>query len=368
MYIRTNRETLMPVLGKVSGVVERRQTLPILGNFLICVGEDSVEITGTDLEVEIRTRFAADIDQPGDVTLPARKLVDICRALPEGSDLSLKVDNERALIVAGRSRFTLSTLPARDFPSMEGGAGEESIDVEQGVLKGLLEKTAFAMAHQDVRYYLNGLLLEIKEGCLVAVATDGHRLAKVEQDLEHGLAKESQIILPRKTVLELNRLLASGHGQDTIRLDISEKMFRSYVENTVLTSKLVDGRYPDYEKVIPRTIERVAHADRDALRQALLRTSILSNEKYKGVRLSLESGQLRLQAHNPEQEEAVEEIELDYAQEPTAIGFNVGYLMDVLNVLDGDEVELGFTDSNSSATLRDRGKVEETFVVMPMRL
>jgi DNA polymerase-3 subunit beta len=368
MYIRTNRETLMPVLAKVGGVVERRQTLPILGNFLISAGEDSVEITGTDLEVEIRTRFSTDVDQTGDVTLPARKLVDICRALPEGANLSLKVEKERALLVAGRSRFTLSTLPARDYPTMEGGAGEESIDVEREVLKCLLEKTAFAMAHQDVRYYLNGLLLEIKGDRVVAVATDGHRLAKVERALAHGVANDSQIILPRKTVLELNRLLGSAQGQDAIRLDLSEKMFRTYVDDTVLTSKLVDGRYPDYEKVIPRTIERVAHADRDALRQALSRTSILSNEKYKGVRLSLESGQLRLQAHNPEQEEAVEEIELEYAQEPTAIGFNVSYLMDVLNVLEGEDVELGFTDSNSSATLRNRGMENETFVVMPMRL
>jgi DNA polymerase-3 subunit beta len=366
MHICTTRETLVAVLAKVGGVVERRQTLPILGNFLVSASDELLQVTGTDLEVEIRASTSATIVRPGEITLPARKLVDICRALPDGAEISLKVESDRASLVAGRSRFTLSTLPATDFPTMDRNAGIEIMDVEPGTLKHLLEKTAFAMAHQDVRYYLNGLLLEVKPDRLVAVATDGHRLAKVEEELEIGIQEEFQIILPRKTVVELNRLL--GAGANKVRVDISEKMFRSYIDDTVLTSKLVDGRYPDYERVIPRVTERLAYADRDSLRQALLRTSILSNEKYRGVKLSMENGQLRLQAHNPEQEEAEEELELEYAQEPTVIGFNVGYLMDVLNALDEDEVELGFTDSNSSALLRNRGREEETFVVMPMRL
>lgn len=366
MFIRTNREALLRVLGKVGGVVERRQTLPILGNFLVSASDDSLQITGTDLEVEIRATSAATVERPGDVTLPARKLIDICRALPEGAELSLKVENDRASLVAGRSRFTLSTLPANDYPTMEGSAGIESIEVSPKTLKELLEKTAFAMAHQDVRYYLNGLLLEITPKQFVTVATDGHRLAKVEEDVELDITEEMQIILPRKTVLELNRLL--GGDVESVRIDISPKVFRAYVDDTVLTSKLVDGRYPDYDRVIPPVSERVAYAEKEALRQALLRTSILSNEKYRGVRLSFEQGVLKLQAHNPEQEEAEEEIELEYSQEPTVIGFNVGYLMDVLNVLDGDDVELTFTDSNSSAILRNKGMTRETFVVMPMRL
>jgi DNA polymerase-3 subunit beta len=366
MYIRTNREALMPVLGKVGGVIERRQTLPILGNFLFAASDDSIEITGTDLEIEVRARTSATVERAGEVTLPARKLLDIVRALPEGMEISIKVENDRASLVAGRSRFTLSTLPANDFPTMEGGSGAESIDLEPGRLKYLLEKTAFAMALQDVRYYLNGLLVEVKSDRIVTVATDGHRLAKVEEEFPVGIGEDLQIILPRKTVHEIIRLL--GGDSEKVRIDISEKVFRLVEDDTVLTSKLVDGRYPEYDRVIPRICERIAYADKESLRQALLRTSILSNEKYRGVRLNLEAGQLKLQTHNPEQEEAQEEIELEYAQEPTVIGFNVGYLMDVLNVLEGDEVELGFNDSDSSALLRNRGKEMETYVVMPMRL
>ena len=366
MFIRTNRETLLPLLAKVGGVVERRQTLPILGNFLVSASDGAVQFTGTDLEVEIRATASVTVESGGEATLPARKFMDICRALPDNVDISLKVENERASLVAGRSRFTLSTLPANDFPMMDRNAGIESIEISPETLKNSLEKTAFAMANQDVRYYLNGLLLEFKPNRLITVATDGHRLAKIEVELDVGIGGEMQIILPRKTVLELNRLL-NAHTE-TVRIDISDKLFRTYVDDTVIASKLVDGRFPDYGRVIPPSTDRVAYADRDSLRQALLRTSILSNEKYRGVRLSLESGVLKLLAHNPEQEEAEEEIELEYAQEPTVIGFNVGYLLDVLGVLEEDEVELGFTDSNSSAVLRNRGRAEQTFVVMPMRL
>jgi len=366
MYIRMNRDAFMPALAKVGGVVERRQTLPILGNFLLSADQERLQITGTDLEVEIRATATATVERPGDVTLPARKLTDICRALPDGVEIALRVEKDRASLIAGRSRFTLSTLPASDFPTMERGAVAQSIELEPKKLKYLLEKTAFAMAIQDVRYYLNGLLVEVTPRGIVTVATDGHRMAMVEEELQIGIETELQIILPRKTVLELTRLLSSDAG--IVRVDISEKVFRTCVDDTILTSKLVDGRYPEYERVIPRVCDRIAYADKEALRQALVRTSILSNEKYKGVRLNLENGQLRLQTHNPEQEEAEEEIELEYAQEPTVIGFNVGYLMDVLNVLDGEVVELGFSDSSSSAVVRNRGKINETFVVMPMRL
>jgi len=367
MHIRSNRENFLPVLAKAGGVVERRQTLPILGNVCISAEDDSVTIIGTDLEVEIRSRSGVTVETAGAITLPARKLLDICRALPEGIDISLKVEKERASLIAGRSRFTLSTLPARDFPMMENSGRIGSIDISQKLFKNLLDKTAFAMAHQDVRYYLNGLLLEVKPDGITAVATDGHRLAKVEEKLMLGVEDFLQVILPRKTVIELNRLLAS-EVDEHIHVDISEKVFRAVVGDVILTSKLVDGRYPDYERVIPAVTERVGYADRETLRQALLRTSILSNEKYRGVRFDFGQGQLKLQAHNPEQEEAEEEIEVTYSQEPTIIGFNVGYLIDVLNVLDGDEVEIGFQDSDSSAILRNKNMENETFVVMPMRL
>ena len=367
MLIRANRDTFMLALSKAGGVVEKRQTLPILGNFLVSANGESVQITGTDLEAEIRTQTDAEVDRPGETTLPARKLIDICRALPDDVEVSLKIENDRGLLVAGKSRFTLGTLPATDFPTMESNVESESIELPEAKLKYLLEMTGFAMAHQDVRYYLNGLLLEVRADRVVAVATDGHRMAKVEQLLPLGIEREIQIILPRKTVLELARLLGAD-PDESVRLDVSEKVFRAFVRDTVLTSKLIDGRYPDYERVVPANAERVAYVQRDALKQALLRTSILSNEKYRGVRFSLNQGQLMLQAHNPEQEEAEEEMDVVYSQEPTVIGFNVGYLMDVLNVLQGGDVEIAFKDSDSSAILRNKGKDEETFVVMPMRL
>ncbi|WP_133510246.1 DNA polymerase III subunit beta [Candidatus Thiosymbion oneisti] len=368
MKIHVNRETLMPALTKVGGVVERRQTLPILGNLLISAEDDSVQITGTDLEIEVHAKSGSTVEQSGEITLPARKLIEICRALPEGTGIALKVEENRASLVAGRSRFTLSTLPASDFPVMERNEGMQNVDVERQTLKHLFEKTAFAMAHQDVRYYLNGLLLELKSDRLVAVATDGHRLAKVEEMLPLGVEEGMQIVLPRKTVLELNRLLGGGDANERVQIEISEKMFRAVIGDVLVTSKLVDGRYPDYERVVPPAPERIAYVDRDTLKQALFRTSILSNEKYRGVRFSLDQGELRLQTQNPEKEEAEEELEITYSQEPMVIGFNVGYLIDILNVLEEDEVEIGFKDSDGSVILRNKGKERETFVVMPMRL
>ncbi len=367
MYIRASRDALVSVLGRVGGVVERRHTLPILGNFLLQAENDRLQVTGTDLEVEIRATVETKVERGGEVTIPARKLMDICRALPEGAEVSLKVEKERAILTAGKSRFALGTLLAVDFPTMDAGSGGEVFEVPEGVLKYLLEKTAFAMAQQDVRYYLNGLLLEIQPERLVTVATDGHRLAKVEKEIGVGVKEAMQIILPRKTVTELNRLLVGG-AEDAVRLDVSQRLFRVEIGETRVTSKLIDGRYPDYEKVVPPLGEKVAYADREALRQALVRTSILSSEKFRGVRMRLEPGRLTLQAHNPEQEEAEEEVEVEYGKDTTVIGFNVGYLIDVLGVLDEDEVEIYVRDSNSSSVVRNKGKVGETFVVMPMRL
>lgn len=248
MKIQLNRETLVPVLLKVGGVVERRQTLPILGNILVSAEDDFVRITGTDLEIEVRAKSGSTVEQPGEITLPARKFIDICKALPEGTEISLKIENDRASLVAGRSRFTLSTLPASDFPTMEKSEGMQSIHVEQGTLKYLFEKTAFAMAYQDVRYYLNGLFLEVKSDGLVAVATDGHRLAKVEEALSLDMSETIQIVLPRKTVLEMSRLLGSD-ADEKVQIDISEKMFQATIGDILVASKLVDGRYPDYDRV-----------------------------------------------------------------------------------------------------------------------
>lgn len=366
MQIFTTKELLMPLLNRAGGVVERRQTLPVLGNLLISATAQTIEVVGTDLEVEVRSRIPADVESPGEITVPARKLIDIWRALPEGGEVSFRVEKERAVIRSGRSRFALSTLPARDFPLMEGAGGDLRIELGQRQLKSMLDRTAFAMAHQDVRYYLNGLLLEVHDDRVVAVATDGHRLAKVEEEVSAQVETVRQAILPRKTVIELSRLL--GGADVPIQIDLSDKGFRAIVEETVLTSKLVDGRYPDYGRVIPLGSDKVAHVSREGLRQALLRTSILSNEKYKGVRLEFGAGNLRVQAHNPEQDEAEEEVEIDYRGEPAALGFNVGYLLDVLGVLGTDEVHIAFSDSNSSALVSGSEGGREVFVVMPLRL
>jgi DNA polymerase-3 subunit beta len=249
---------------------------------------------------------------------------------------------------------------------MDGSGGDESIEVDQSMLRELLEKTGFAMAQQDVRYYLNGLFLKVSATGLIAVATDGHRMAKIERDIDLPLSSELEVILPRKTVLELVRLLDGS--AETAHIDLSERMLRAIAGDSLLTSKLVDGRYPDYQRVIPVLADKVAIVDRDAFRQSLLRTSILSNEKYKGIRLGFNQDKLTLQAHNPEQEEAEEEVEIDYGQEAAAVGFNVGYLLDVLGVVEEESVEIRFTDSNSSALLRGSGREDQTFVVMPMRL
>ncbi len=367
MQILTNREHLLPALLRGTGVVERRQTLPILGNFFLSAGEDgSVELVGTDLELQIRTGFSATVKGPGAITLPARKITDICRALPDGADVRIKVEGDKAVVSSGRGRYTLSTLPADGYPLMSPEVGGICLELEQAQLRKLLEKTGFAMAQHDVRYYLNGLLLEVQPGGLTAVATDGHRLAKVTIDCESDVTEAMQVILPGKTVSELKRLLTGS--DDKARLRISERTIQIQTAEAQITSKLIDGRYPEYDRVIPRNPERLAVADRSALRQALSRTAILSNEKYKGVRVTFDAGLLRLQAHNPEQDEAEEELELDYSGEPTTIGFNVAYVMDILGVLDKEEVEIAFSDGNSSALWSSKGVEGEVYVVMPMRL
>jgi len=369
MNIEIPRSELLPALGIVSGVVERRQTLPILGNLLLSVSDGRLLVRGTDLELEIGTVARADSDEEGDVTVPARKFVDICRTLPEGARVRIRADQERALVSSGRTRFSLSTLPAGDFPSLELGEAELSLEVPSAVLKRMLDKTAFAMAQQDVRYYLNGVMLELGSGELTAVATDGHRLAKMTEALETGIVDEDgrrQVILPAKTVVELKRLLALQDGP--AQVELSDRTVRVSFGDTVLVSKLVDGRYPEYQRVIPRDLPRRAVLDKEVLRAALQRAAILSSEKYKGVRVSFGSGSLGLQAHNPEKEQADDEIEMEYDGDAIVIGFNVAYIADVLQAVDKARVEVLFRDADSSAIWRGEGVDSETFVIMPMRL
>mgnify|MGYP001608953758 CR=1 FL=1 len=366
MKISTTREQLLGPLQKVSGVVERRQTLPILANVLINASGENLSVTATDLEVEMKTTGHCQADGDLDFTLPARKLLDICKALPDDSDLTLEVEGERATLRAGRGRYALGVLPAQDYPAIEAVTGETSLSVPQKVLKRLLEKTQFAMAQQDVRYYLNGLLLEISEGVIRMVATDGHRLALWQSELVTGDNPELRVILPRKAVLELNRLLSDSEAEAGIEVSSTHIRFR--LGDSIFTSKLIDGRFPDYERVIPPKGGVQVRADRDILRQSLTRASILSNEKYRGIRFQLTGGMLHLIANNPEQEEAEEELEVEYGGDDMTIGFNVGYLLDVLGVIDSKTVLFSITDANSSCLVENDPPDAGRYVIMPMRL
>ncbi len=366
MKIKANREQLLGPLLKASSVVERRQTLPILSNVLIAAAPGTVRFTATDLEVELSTSAPAEVDGELEFTLPARKLVDICKALPEGADITLDIEGDKATLRSGRGRFTMGTLPAQDYPSIEPSAASERLSLSEGVLKRLIDKTAFAMAHQDVRYYLNGLLLEVTGDRVRAVATDGHRLALCDAQQETGTGSDIQVILPRKAVLELGRLLSDS--EDALELEISNSHVQARFGETLFTSKLIDGRFPDYERVMPGGDAQELRADRDSLRQALTRTSILSNEKFRGIRFRLAQGLLHLQAHNPEQDEAEEELEVDYQGKDLTIGFNVGYLLDVLGVIDTETVSMALIDSNSSTLMTPADSNECRYVVMPMRL
>lgn len=361
------RDDFIKPLQLVVGVVERRQTLPILSNVLISITGDKLALTGTDLEIEIvgQLSLSTPPETAGDITVPARKLMDICRSLPEGATLDFAQEDSRVIMKSGRSRFTLSSLPASDFPNVEEAAASCEFCIEQSTLKHLIDGTAFAMAQQDVRYYLNGMLLEVGEGLVRAVATDGHRLAMKSLAVPVASGEKQQAIVPRKGILELARLL-SDEGEVTVMLGTNH--LRVCGDNFQFTTKLVDGAYPDYQRVLPKGGDKLLSGPREDLRQAFSRTAILSNEKYRGVRLLMSQGQLTLTANNPEQEEAQEDIAVDYQHGDLEIGFNVSYVIDVLNVLRGDQVRFTLSDANSSALVEDPSDDQAVYVVMPMRL
>jgi DNA polymerase-3 subunit beta len=365
MKFSAARETVLKPLQTVVNVVERRQTMPILSNVLLTVEKNRLRVTATDLEVEMVAEAEVDVENTGEITVPGRKLYEICRAVPDGTKIEMALSGERLTIKAGRSRLTLSTLRPADFPTVDEIAAKQTLKVTRKELRGLIDKTHFSMAQQDVRYYLNGLLLETERKKLRAVATDGHRLALSEIDLGSSAARDEQVIVPRKGVLELGRLL---EGDGDVEIALGANHIRVQVDGIRLTSKLIDGRFPEYARVIPNEPRNVITADRNLLRQALQRTAILSNEKYRGVRLELGSNSVVLQANNPEQEEAVETIEVDYSGDTMEIGFNVNYLLDALAAVESEQVEFGVTDANSSCLIREPGGDRTKFVVMPMRL
>jgi DNA polymerase-3 subunit beta len=365
MKLSATREQVLAPLQAVIGVVERRQTMPVLSNVLLAARNNRVSVTGTDLEVELVATSEAQVQQPGDVTVPGRKLLDIFRALPEKTPVTIATDGERVSIKAGKSKFTLSTLPASEFPVVDEINAQQTLTLSQGDFRRLIDKTHFSMAQQDVRYYLNGLLLETDGKTLRAVATDGHRLALCEAELESKAKNNQQVILPRKGVLELQRILG---GDGNVDLAIGTNHVRAQIGDIRFTSKLIDGRFPEYGRVIPANPSKLVEADRDGLRAALQRTAILSNEKYRGVRINFKTDVITIQAHNPEQEEAEDQVEVSYQGDEVEIGFNVNYLLDALAACDSERVTLGLTDGNSSCLVRALGTTNTKYVVMPMRL
>jgi DNA polymerase-3 subunit beta len=365
MKLSAARDVLLKPLQAVIGVVERRQTMPILSNVLLVAREGQLAVSATDLEVELVAQTPVDVEAGGEITVSGRKLLDICRALPDGANIDISVSGEKLVVKSGRSKFSLVTLPAAEFPTIEDIKAGQTIEVPQAVLGRLIEKTHFSMAQQDVRYYLNGMLLETGGKYLRAVATDGHRLALCQAELDGESLDEQQVIFPRKGVLELQRLMS---GEGSVNIELGANHVRIQLDGIRFTSKLIDGRFPEYDRVIPKDSSNELSADRASFRSALQRTAILSNEKYRGIRLIIRDSGVVLQAHNPEQEEAEEELEVDYSGEDIEIGFNVNYLLDALGAVESDTVTLSVLDGNSSCLIREPGKDDSKFVVMPMRL
>lgn len=365
MKFTASREALLKPLQAVIGVVERRQTMPILSNVLLIAKDGQLGVTATDLEVELVAQVEVEAESDGEITVSGRKLLDICRALREGSTIAVSLSGEKLTVRSGRSKFNLVTLPAAEFPVIEDIKAGQTITVSQASLGRLIEKTHFSMAQQDVRYYLNGMLLETSGKYLRSVATDGHRLALCQVALSVGDFEQQQVIVPRKGVLELQRLLS---GEGDLNIELGSNHIRIQLAGIRFTSKLIDGRFPEYERVIPKESSNELKADRGEFRNALQRTAILSNEKYRGIRLVIRDSGVVLQAHNPEQEEAEEELSVEYSGEDIEIGFNVNYLLDALGAVEGDDVTVSVQDSNSSCLIRQPGNEDCTFVVMPMRL
>lgn len=367
VLIKTQRDTLLAPLQSVSGIVERRHTLPILSNVLLEKKGDRLTLLATDIEIQITTTTeGAGGDGDGAVTVGARKLQEILRSLPDTTEVSLVLEDKRLQVRGGKSRFSLQTLPADDFPRMTVNEGEtKQFSISQKAFRQLIGKTQYSMAAQDVRYYLNGLLLLVEGKELRAVATDGHRLAFASVEIETELPRQ-EMILPRKTVLELNRLLVDT--DDALNITLTPNQVRFAFGSVVLVSKLIDGKFPDYERVVPATLKNHMKVGRQTLMQAMQRAAILTNEKFRGVRVVLGENSLKLIAANAEQEEAQEEIEVDYNGDAIDVGFNVGYLLDVLNNVHADEIQWSFNDANSSALITLPGNDRFKYVVMPMRI
>ncbi|ESK36689.1 DNA polymerase III, beta subunit [Acinetobacter nectaris CIP 110549] len=382
MRLKIAKESLLNILSHVVGVVERRHTLNILSNVKIQASNDALTITGSDLEVELVASmpFAnGGCVQAGETTVPARKLMDICKSLPSAALVDLHItEDQRCILKSGNSRFVLGTLPAEDYPLLttETTQGTQ-VQVTQRELKRLFEKTAFAMAVQDVRFYLTGTLLEIDTEQLRAVTTDGHRLAMCETGAQSTATQPLQAIIPRKAVAELQRLLSVEDealtvliGRELLNVTIGmPSRDKEQGDVTVrFTTKLIDGKFPDYRRVIPKGGDKVVTIGHDVFKQSLQRVAILSNEKLRGVFLNFYTDTLQLRANNPEQDEAIEDLAIQYQHDSLEMSFNAQYLLDVLSALDGDDVSMTMTEANQSVLVQDLQHQDQVYVVMPMRV
>lgn len=366
MNINISRDTLLKPLSAVNSIVERRHTLPILSNLLFEGSNGVVSLTATDLEMQISMTVEADVSESFSTTVSAKKLLDICRSLPETSTIKLTNQESKLQVGAGRSKFNLQTLPANDYPIMSRTPNTQlTLHMAQKDLRKLLKQVEFSMAQQDVRYYLNGLLLEINGERLHVVGTDGHRLSYICADLGQSFEKQ-EIILPRKTVTELIKLLDDSEDEVVIEISASQANFK--FSNVRLISKVIDGKFPDYNRVIPIGHQNRFSVNRMEILQAMQRASILSNEKYRGIRMVLGSNSLRLVSSNSEQEEAQEDLEVIYSGDPLDVGFNVTYLIDVLNNVQSETAEFSFADANSSCLVTIPDEPNYRYVVMPMRI
>lgn len=367
MKLSIIREDILTPLQIISGVVERKQTMPVLSNILMVAENGNVSLTGTNMEVELVCKLAvAQVETEGRITIPARKLVDICRSLQNQAMITLSLEGDKLFIRSGKSRFSLSTLPADQFPNVEENDHDLAVTFLQKDFKNMLEATSFAMAQQDVRYYLNGMLLELGDRYVRMVATDGHRLALSSLATDLTREEVKQVIVPRKGIIELGRLLTDS--DEEVTLSIGDSHIFSQIGNYKFTSKLIDGKFPDYNRVIPKGGDKIMVAERSAIKDMFIRASILSHENIRGIQLHLTKDQLKVFANNPEHEQAEDCLDVIYDNEDLQIGFNVSYLIDVMNVIPTENVKMTLLNSNSSVLIESTEENENMYVIMPMRL
>lgn len=369
MKFSINRDIFLPAIQSVIGAIERRQTLPILSNLLIQVSNNQLIITATDLEIELKNTINLEdnVDE-FEFTLPARKIADICKNIEEGSSITFTVTEENTIITTNRSKFTLSILPSNDYPKIDNLNGVNNFSIEQNKLRKIINNVAFAMAQQDVRYYLNGVLFDLNNENVSAVTTDGHRLALSETNIISSISDTKQIILPRKTVIELQKIL--GDTSDIINIVIDANHIQFKIGTIVLTSKLIDGKFPDYKRVIPASNDKLAKINRDSLKHALVRSAIISNEKFKGARFNFTSNLLTIETQNSERENSKEELMVDYDSDDLTIGFNISYILDVVNISNDEYIDFELKSTDTSCVIRmlDDEDIKSIYVVMPMRI